>query len=113
MPEIFILNGDNRGQSYQIVFHIPVLDISNNANTSYHTLISQHEDTQSIVPGLPAGIQTKLTNGELYEYSFSFNRNPVLSDAAEELKVLYNELKPKILMALQNKYKFYGVTLTI
>lgn len=113
MPEIFILSGDSRGQSYQIVFHVPVPDISNNANTSYRTLISQHENTLSIIPNLPAAIQTKLTNGELYEYSFSFNHNPVLSNAAEELKSLYNELKPKILVALQNKYKFYGVTLTI
>lgn len=113
MPEIFILSGDNKGQSYQIVFHIPVPNITNKANQNYRTLISNHEDTQSIIPNLAVAIQTKLTDGELYEYSYSFNRNPVLSETAKELKDKYNELKPKILTALQNKYKFYGVTLTI
>jgi len=113
MPEIFILEGDAEGKTYRVVFHFPVPDTKNKANQSNRTLLAAHEETTSTISELPAAIQTKLSNGEVFEYSFSYNRNPILSDTANELKEMYKEMKPKILTALQNKYKFYGKTLTV
>jgi len=113
MPNIFILEGNEDGTIYRVVFHFPIPDVPNKAGISYRTLISQHENTTSVIPDLDSAIQTKLTNGELYEYVCSINRSPSIIENETELKNLYNELKHKVLKSLENKYIFYGKTLTV
>jgi hypothetical protein len=100
----------------QVVFHIPLPDILNNAGFSYRTALKQSLETSgtitSIYPNTSSDELTKIQNGEVYEVveyvSFS---STILTPAqkASEIDNYFNNFKNKILELKKLGLEWWGL----
>lgn len=116
MSNYHVISGSPDGNTYQVVFHIPIPDILNDVGVSYRTALSQMLQLTpttyppSIVKFITPTEQAQLDAGELYEYSEQFETNPgmTLIQKRDALDTRYNELVSIVQARLQNVLRYWG-----
>jgi len=112
MSDYYFIEGNKDGDEYRIVFHIPVPNEMNKANT-INLRAALAEDAQikkaSIIPWIGIPQQTKLNNGEIIEIVESFRTNPSNSMGQNRRSAdnRFKELKGVTENALKNRYCFW------
>jgi hypothetical protein len=114
MANYHILSGKADGNQMQVVFHLPVPDVTNAVGVNYRNALIMHLGgaQESIVPVtlLGAGEQAALDIGTLYELVWAFNTHPgmTLADKRDALDAQYNQFVSIIVAQLQARLEFYG-----
>jgi hypothetical protein len=114
MSNYHILTGDRYGNQYQVVFHIPVPDMTNEVGYSYRTAIVEWQggasNIASSVPFISGDELTQLQSGELYEVSESFNSNPneTLAQKRDRLDARYAALVTATQADFQDILGYWG-----
>lgn len=117
MADYHILSADKYGNAFQVVFHFPVPDQTNEANVNYRTAIVQYQGgapIQSILTD-PGAEQTQLDAGEIYERSYTFNSNPNETPAQKQAKLdaLWGTKNSEVQDELQKVLSYWGFERTI
>ncbi len=113
MSDIHVLQGNVQENIWKCAFHITVPDITNDASVSYRAILVDFEDTVSKVPGLPAGEQTDLDNGALYEEVKDVHTSQDHADRLQDVRDAYSQWEAEVLSQLQSRYLFTGKTINV
>lgn len=114
MADYILLEQSEKNNQVRIVVHSSVPAGSNQAGVTWKDALVASTDTTSSVPAslLPAGRQTLLDNGDLYEWEFSFE-----DDANESPATRLTDLEAEItaresaeLDRMGNRLRYYGHT---
>lgn len=114
MSNYHILAGDKYGNSFSVVFHVPVPDQDNNVSYSYRTAIVEQQggaaNINSSVPFIGGAELTQLQAGELYEVSETFNSNPneTLAQKRDRLDTRYAEVVAEVQADFQDCLGYWG-----
>ena len=114
MADYHILASDTYGNRYQVVFHIPVPDLTNHIDVSYRSAMIEWRggasEIASQVPFISGAELTRMQAGELYEVSRSFNSNPgeTLIQKQNKLDVMFNEIKAEVQSDFQDILGYWG-----
>lgn len=112
MADYVLLEQSELNNQIRIVVHSTVPAGSNVAGTTWKDALVSSVDTTSRVPAalLPAGRQTALNNGDLYEWEFSFeddaNKTPANRLAALEAAISARESAE--LQRMANRLRYFG-----
>lgn len=107
-----VLNGNEKGDSFKVAFHIAVPVEQNKANTAALRASLAEDpwiDKTSIVPWIDAAEQTKLTNGELYEHVETFATHPdrTTGNDRTRLDARYTQLSSSIVTGIRRRYAYW------
>lgn len=106
-----IKSADVEGHNIIVIFHIAVPVENNFAEIELKTCLVEDDNFNkvSVLPWVSASDQTGITNGELYEMSYSYNRNHTLTNAINRNNIdsIYSEMVIKIQDELRKKYEFW------
>lgn len=112
MSDYHILNGLPDGNQYQIVFHLPVPDTTNDVGVNYRVALIQYlgGDQPSQVPFITSGEQTQLDAGELYEHSWEYHTNPSENLIAKRdyLDGRFTAFSSSVVTQLQTRLGYWG-----
>ena len=114
MSNYHILSADKYGNSFSVVFHIPVPDQDNDVGYSYRTAIVEWQggaaNIASSVPFISGAELTQMQAGELYEVSETFNSNPIetLTQKRDRLDIRYGELVTEVQADFQDSLGYWG-----
>lgn len=114
MMDYHILEGDQYGNSYRVVFHIPVPDLTNEVGVSYRTAIVEWQGgataIESRVPFIEGSELTQLQAGELYEVVRTFNSNPneTLAQKRDKLDAMFASVQVDKQQDFQDILGYWG-----
>ncbi|GAF93443.1 unnamed protein product [marine sediment metagenome] len=114
MSNYHILSADQYGNSYRVVFHVPVPSQVNEIGTNYRTAIVEWqggaENIQSSVPFIAGAELTQMQAGELYEVSETFNSNPTqtLADKRDALDARFADVVSEVQADFQDRLGYWG-----
>lgn len=116
MSNYHVMTADIYGNSFRVVFHVPVPSANNLVGVNYRTCLASRGAVVSQVPDdrLGSGEQAALDSGALLEHAETFASNPGMDLAAKraQLDARYNELKNPVGEFLQrnvgNVYSYWG-----
>jgi len=112
MSDYHIIEGNNSGEEYRIVYHVTVPNEMNRANT-INIREAIKEDPlvikTSVIPWISVQEQEKLTNGELIELKESFRPDPnkTLAQNREMADNRFQEIKITVRDSLRARYGFW------
>ena len=115
-----ILTGQDDGNAYMVVHHIPIPVANNRAGISYRTvLVNSKIGGSTALPdgdGTGGTISTteklQITTGELFEYVESFNTYPgeTALQLRDRVDIRFNDLTTILPGKLQNRLSYFGFT---
>lgn len=114
MSDYHILEADQYGNSFRVVFHVPVPNQTNEVSYNYRTAIVEWqggaENVQSAVPFISGAELTQLQAGELYEVAESFNSNPTetLAQKRDKLDARFAAVVSDVQSDFQDRLGFWG-----
>lgn len=114
MSNYHILSADKYGNSFSVVFHVPVPDQNNDVSYSYRTAIVEWQggavNINSSVPFISGAELIQLQAGELYEVqeTFSSNPNEVLAQKRDKLDSRYAEVVIEVQADFQDCLGYWG-----
>ena len=116
MSNYHILTADRYGNSYRVVFHVPVAAANNEVDYPYRTAIvewqvnAEQPTVQSSVPFIEGTELTQLQAGELYEVVETFNSNPneTLAQKRARLDARYADVVTEQQAELQKVLGYWG-----
>jgi hypothetical protein len=114
MSDYHILSSDQYGNALQVIFHIPVPDVTNTVGNSYRTALVEYQDGADLIESAYVSISpqelAQLKSGELYEHTLTFNSNPgqTLLQKRDTLDALYAQSVTQIQQQLQTRLAFWG-----
>ena len=114
MSNCHILQADKYGNSYTVVFHVPVPDQQNEASYSYRTAIVGWQGGASAissgVPFISGDELTQMQAGELYEVSRTFNSNPTdtLIQKRDKLDIMFSDVTSEVQADFQDVLGYWG-----
>ena len=114
MSNYHILASDTYGNRYQVVFHIPVPDSTNQIDVNYRSAMVEWQGgasgIASQVPLISGAELTQLQAGELYEVSRPFNSNPgeTLIQKQNKIDAMFNEIKAEVQNDFQDILSYWG-----
>lgn len=114
MADYHILSADQFGNSFRVVFHIPVPDQNNEVAYSYRTAIVEWqggaENISSLVPFIAGAELTQMQSGEVYEVSRGFNSNPneTLTQKRDKLDLMFAAVKTEAQADFQDRLGYWG-----
>ena len=114
MSDYHILAADKYGNSFSVVFHIPVPDTTNEVSYSYRTAIVEWQggatEIASRVPFISGAEETQLQAGELYEVGDKFNSNPgeTLAQKRTRLDAIFTARVTEIQADFQDVLGYWG-----
>lgn len=111
MSNYHVLDGDDRGKNYRVVFHITVPTTVNKAGVTITTAVIEDpaHTSASIVPHIGSTETSALVAGTLYEHIFTFQTTPGHTALADQnrLDSIYTAYVTKVQTALIDKYAFW------
>lgn len=122
MSQWHVLGGSPDGNSFQVVFHLPVPSANNRVSINYQTaLVNSGLGGKTIMatgtgPGQISSTElTSVQNGSLYEYLYTFYTNPgeTQAQAAARLDALFTQFSNTAnmpLAGLQKQLTYFGGT---
>lgn len=116
MSNYHILSADRYGNSYRVVFHVPVPDQTNEVGYSYRTAIVEQQTSteeplvRSVVSFITGTELTQLQAGELYEVAEPFHSNPneTLAQKRTRLDARYAEVVTETQARFQKTLGYWG-----
>lgn len=111
MSNYHITTGLDDGNSFTVVFHIPVPGENNAAGINLRAAISTEQGTvTSQVKNLDAGEQTQLNDGEIFEYVEVFHTNPgeTLAQKRNKIDTRYSNLIAPVQNRLRERFAYWG-----
>lgn len=118
MASYHVLEGQPDGNSYRVVFHIPVPSVNNRIGVNYRSaLVALFGGTSSLPEGDgPGQISTselaQVASGAVFEFSEQFPTHPGENAAQirSRIDARYTELVAKIQGELSGRLAYYGYT---
>lgn len=111
MSDYHILGGEADGNSYQVVFHVPVPIETNQVGYALRQALVEHlRDTASGVPFIASAEQTQLDDGELYEHSWGYATHPgvALAGKRDELDAKFAQFEVAVLNQIRQRLAYWG-----
>ncbi len=115
MSDYHVLDGDDDGATYRVVFHIPIpISEQNLAGEKIRDCIAQDDSVNkvSIVPAihLGAGEDSDLLAGVIYEHVIAARKKPSagLPPFRTRMDDRFASLSVSVLARLNEEYKFWG-----
>lgn len=113
MSNYHILQGQENGNRYQVIYHLSVPDTNNAAGVNHRDIMAAQLAVgwTSAVPHITAPEIALIEAGELYEFSFEYFTNPAILLAAkrDELDAKFAILSAGVIAQLEARYEFYGL----
>lgn len=112
-----VLAGSDDGNSFSVVFHVPIPAVNNRVGISYRTaLVNSGLGGKTVmVEGNAAGQITtaeknQIVAGELYEHSESFNTNPgeTATVLRDRIDARYQQLVSVVQGQVQSRLSYFG-----
>lgn len=126
MSQWHVRTGDGNGNSYQVVFHLPVPSVLNRVSVNYQTaLINSGLGGKTILPDgdgtsgtISAAEKASIQAGSIYEHTETYLTNPgnALATDKAALDARYSTLSNTsgpVLGPLQKQLTYYGATSTV
>ena len=113
MADYHILAGDKYANSFNVIFHIPVPNSTNEAAVNYRVAVVEWQGGASAIESQVPGIGSELTQlqaGELYEVSERFNSNPNETPAQKQAKLdaRWTEIRTVEVVSLEQVLSYWG-----
>lgn len=116
MSDIHTMLGSDDGEKINLIFHYTVPNINNDVGANYRTVVKDYvSDHASVVPDLPAGEQTNLNDGVLFEWpaSMSTEREKGLGQLQTRARTLYTELEAETTDRLKHRFRYTATTIDV
>ena len=114
MSDYHILSCDKYGNTFNVVFHVPVPNSDNKVGTNYRTAIVEMlggaDNITSAAPFIQSAELTQLKTGELYEVTETFHSHPGQTTAQKRasLDARYSAVVSEITTDLGRQLSYWG-----